>query len=261
MRKFRLCLLALLAISASVGAFAQKRPADGGYKFWKHKKTMQIHYSNHTMLNKMGGEESAAFSLGMVRFRSIYLHREPIAQRVKLGMDIGLGMHVAHFGGGSEQDRYGMPSHYEGPLGYVGSAPLVNGDAEDEMMALPNIGTNQLDLGLKIGPSVTVNPIDDLRVMAYYHVAPSMSLYNAGVMDISYSFVPFLEYGLEVTYRAFGVGMEIAEGIGNYKSIIPLLESLASSDEEDAVTTNTKIDVPGMPLATKALRFYIAFRF
>lgn len=36
---------------------------------------------------------------------------------------------------------------------------------------------------------------------------------------------------------------------------------LAPSDEEDAVMTNTKIDVPGMPLATKALRFYIAFRF
>lgn len=127
-------------------------------------------------------------------------------------------------------------------------------------MGLTNIGANQLDLGIKIGPSVTINPVGDLRLMVYYHVTPSISLCNSGLIDVAYSFVPFFEYGLEVTYRAFGVGVEMNEGVGYYKSLMPLIESLMSSDEEEGAV-NSKVAVLGMPQASKALRLYVALRF
>lgn len=254
----RICLFSVLVACISTKGLAQDELSNKGYKFWKHKKTTQIHYSTHTILNSTGGEENAVWSFGLVRFRNIYLHKKPIAHRIKFGMDFGFGMHVSHFKSGNEENGYGVPSHYEGSLGYIGDLSFV--ESEDESMGLTNIGANQLDLGIKIGPSVTINPVGDLRLMVYYHVTPSISLCNSGLMDVAYSFVPFFEYGLEVTYRAFGVGVEMNEGVGYYKSLMPLIESLMSSDEEEGAV-NSKVAVLGMPQASKALRLYVALRF
>lgn len=254
----RICLFSFLIAYVSMGAFAQGDLSNNGYKFWKHKKTIQIHYNTHTMLNSAGGEENAAWSFGLVRFRNIYLHKKPIAQRIKFGIDFGFGVHASHFQSGNEENGYGVPSHYEGPLGYLGDLSFV--ESEEGTMGLTNIGANQLDIGLKVGPSITINPVGNLRLMAYYHVTPSISLCNSGMMDATYSFVPFFEYGLEVTYRAFGVGIEMNEGVGNYKSLIPLIEGLTSSDEEEG-TVNSKVAIAGMPQASKALRLYVALRF
>lgn len=259
MKFLRICILSAFAVMTSMGVSAQDNKLISGYNFWKHKKTTQIHYSTHTTLNSAGGEEKAAWSAGMVKIRNIYLHKPPIAQRIKFGIDWGIGCHVSHFNSGDEENRYGLPSHYEGPLGYVGDpSNIVLG--EEETTPLPNIGTNQLDLGVKIGPSITINPVASLRLVAYYHVAPSISLYNTSMTDISYSFIPFLEYGLEATYRALGVGVEVSEGVGNYKSLTPLIENLMSSDEE-AGTINSQATIYGIPQASKALRFYVALRF
>lgn len=254
----RICLCTVLIACVSTRVLAQGDLSNNGYKFWKHKKTTQIHYNTHTMLNSAGGEETADWSFGLVRFRNIYLHKKPIAHRIKFGIDFGFGVHASHFKTGNEENGYGAPSHYEGPLGYVGDLSFV--ESEEESMGLTNIGANQLDLGIKLGPSITINPVGDLRLMAYYHVTPSISLCNSGMMDVTYSFVPFFEYGLELTYRAFGVGIEMSEGIGNYKSLMPLIEGLMSSDEEEG-TVNSKVAIAGMPQASKALRLYAALRF
>lgn len=141
---------------------------------------------------------------------------------------------------------------YTGPSGYLGDEPLPETPGDGEQMPWylsvlqENKGRHGFDIGLVIGPSLTVNPVADLRITAYWHFAPS------GGMFLRYStleagYIPYMNYGVELSYRWFGIGVERKYGIASFWNINNYAVNGSFSDP-------AKYKLEGYS-------FYVAFRF
>ena len=225
----------ILCIFITLPTLAQEEKKE--YDFWGHKKSLRIGYTFHTLENSYGGKQEPDMAFNMARVHTFYLHKKAIANRLKFGIDLGFSVNYAKYGDDIDE------IDYTGPTGFIGTESDYY-EEDDEMI---KIGIHQLDMGLKIGPSLTYNPVGNLRLVAYFHVTPSYSaMLNDG--DISSSFVPFFDTGMEISYRWFGLGAEITKGVGKYKSIVP-----ESSESE--------IELPKNEYGTNSVRVYLAFRF
>ncbi len=126
---------------------------------------------------------------------------------------------------------------------------------------IPEFGIHQIDFGIAIGPSITVRPFGDWRLNAYFHVTPSASVF-INDDEVSTSFVPFLDYGIEASWRWIGVGVEMRQGQGKYKD-------MTSKIVENIIPDNVTSNIPGgilesdekIKLKTKAVRVYLSIRF
>lgn len=99
-----------------------------------------------------------------------------------------------------------------------GSGLKFNEDFDDDDFYEADLGVHQVEIGLGIGPSVNVAPfcmktnkLKYLRASVYCHVKPSLSMIVlSGDDDTSlYGAVPiFVNYGLRISYRSIGIGIE-----------------------------------------------------
>ena len=107
---------------------------------------------------------------------------------------------------------------------------------------------HQLEYGMQIGPSVTINPVHHLKVSAYFRVTPS---YSMMYLDDSFNsnFALFYSFGGSVAWKVISVGVEGRWGQAKYNGF-----SLEDADLEGISSTKTK-------LKTNSVRFYVGFRF
>ncbi len=80
-----------------------------------------------------------------------------------------------------------------------------------------NIGRHQFEYAMQVGPSVTVNPIDHLKINAYFRYAPSFS----GILindEFSYNYASFFVTGAAISYKVISVGIESRWGKAKYKN-------------------------------------------
>ncbi|MGL5014844.1 MAG: hypothetical protein ACRC6V_11215 [Bacteroidales bacterium] len=83
---------------------------------------------------------------------------------------------------------------------------------------------HQLELGMQVGPSVTVTPVKGLNISAYFRFAPSFATRVAVDDDIEENYVggayaSFFVTGASVSYKIIGLGVEKRWGNPNYKNI------------------------------------------
>lgn len=160
--------------------------------------------------------------------RTYYLHRRPLLGMVKIGLDWSwLDVNYANY-----------------------SLTSKSGLAGTELPV--NLGAHQVDIGMSIGPSVTVRPIGGLKVSAYGRFTPSCSL--AILEEQTHAdFVGFFNVGASVAWNAFSVGLEGRWGKAKYGGAL-----LSGEDGEERVP-----DIQGSPsrLKTSSLRLYFGFRF
>lgn len=182
---------------------------DDGY--WKRKKYNRISFNtNHFSFLSSTEEMPVTLSLGLDTGRNIYLHKTPIAGMLKIGLDLGFDFNYMAF------DLESDHNDYEGPSGYVGDAPLED---YGDMDFFANLSGHHISLGLAIGPSLTLNPIDKVRICGYAHFVPSASFFAQGMsMNIGYS--PMMKYGLEASYGMIGFGVEYNHGLNTYTDMI-----------------------------------------
>lgn len=230
----------LLCMCVASCAFAQSKE----YDFWKHKKTLKLGYSIQSMENEFGGKQDAKMAFDLSQVKTIFLHKKAIAGKVKFGIDWGFNVEYAYFDAEDGLDGY------TGVTGYTGTGNSYY-EPEDEAEGLNIKGIHQLDYGLKVGPSITYNPVGNLRLCAYFHCTPSLSMQILNG-DYGYGFVPFFDTGLEISYRWIGLGAEIRKGVGKYNSIAELMDE---GEDEDY-----HFDFPKSKYGTSALRFYLVFR-
>lgn len=72
----------------------------------------------------------------------------------------------------------------------------------DEQEDNINIGRHQFEYAMQVGPSVTVNPIDHLKINAYFRYAPSFS----GILiddEFSCNYASFFVTGLLFRTKSF----------------------------------------------------------
>lgn len=215
----------LMAVDGERTKADKKKSRKAAKGVWDRKKVRNIAYSMQTLSPDFGNEINGKFSVALVSGRSIYLHKSPIAGMIKFSIDLGADINYAQY----------LPAEGD----YNMDSSLT------EYIGIGISGRHHLDIGMFLGPAVSVNPVSDLMVTAYFRFVPS---YSAFLMDVDayHGFTPFFTYGGEVTWKWIGLGVEGRSGYGSYSSIMSLFNGGESMKAG---------------YATQAVRCYISFRF
>lgn len=169
--------------------------------------------------------------------RTYYLHKKPIAGLIKFGIDWNfIDVNFAQY-----------PDF---PAVSSGTTETDTEQADYSMM--------QIEYGMGIGPSVTVNPVSHLKVCAYFHVTPSYSLIIQNG-ELYSNYATFFNVGLTVAYKKISIGIENRwcgyTDCGNVKLSRP--ENMYDKD-------GNFIDpfaFYGAKVKTNTLRLFIGYRF
>lgn len=231
-------------------------------KFWKRRGGLRLHYTtSHDLENKASGEKlESKFGFGIDRVWSIALHKKPIFDRIKFAAEIGLSLNYTQF---DENKNF--------ILGEASTGNSVIDEAKDEL----ELGYHQADLGVKLGLGIIYRPFikQDFRVQGFCHWTPSGSaLVNDD--DVSASFVSFMDYGVELSWKRFGVGVEMRQGTGKYKIMSDeVVEKFADKANEKINSVSNQLTGQDLineineskdekfKLKTKALRVYLVVKF
>lgn len=172
--------------------------------------------TNIDELSELNSEWGASISWG----KTFYLHRKPIGRVLKFGLDwTWLDLNGACF----EQDMYS----------------IFDGDYHETLY--------QLDAGMQFGPSITVNPVDHLKISTYFRVTPTFATVYAVENELFLkNYATYLNAGLSVAWRLLSLGVEYRTGKTSYDDLGELSELM-----------------PGVAidLNTTSWRMYFGFRF
>lgn len=200
------------------------------------KQSLSMQDANCTWNNSIG--------VALTRGRTYYLHKKPILGMIKFGIDwsffdVNFSLYEDKFGflsgeNGNAYGNYYNPSEeYNIQEGYDDYDDEGAGSAEKMYQA---------EIGMQIGPSVTINPIDHLKVNGYFRVTPSYSMLYCGD-EFNGSYGTFFSAGGAVSYKVISLGIEGRWGNTKYASLM---------GDEDGESLKCK---------TGSTRFYISFRF
>ena len=172
--------------------------------------------TNIDELSELNSEGGASLSWG----KTFYLHRKPIGRVLKFGLDwTWLDLNGACF----EQDMYS----------------IFDGDYHETLY--------QLDAGMQFGPSITVNPVDHLKISTYFRVTPTFAtVYAVENALFLKNYASYLDAGFSVAWRLLSLGVEYRTGKTSYDDLGELSELM-----------------PGVAidLNTTSWRMYFGFRF
>lgn len=145
-------------------------------------------------------------------------------------------------------------------------------DSEDELFDTDKISTQQLHLGVGIGPAVAFVPFSSannalrfLRVNLYGHFNPSASavLFKnyKGDTEASWAFVAAYDLGFNFQWRNFVLGFEGRWGKAKYNSIISSDEDDWDYDMEEGNLTYNDSENKKQTLKNSSFRISLGFRF
>ena len=156
-------------------------------KVWKRRAYyLNLSYGMQTL---KGGSTNlkSDMAFALVWGRTYYLHKKPIAGLLKFGLDANfIDLNYAQY-----------PDF-----------PKTETNTTQEDTDILNLGIKQADFGIGVGPSVTVNPIDQLKICGYFHVTPSYSLLIQNGELYSH-YTTFFNVGLTPTYKVIQLGFEM----------------------------------------------------
>lgn len=208
----------------------------------KRKKYFHIGYMNQTLTNQdipdLEWKSGFGFSMGMGR--TYYLHKKPLFNMVKFGLDATwLDISYAKY-----LQPKGWKEAYE-------SAELDDGE---------NLGTHQVEIGLHIGPSLTINPVNHLKLSGYFHFIPSGSIIILNE-EANASYVSNFAVGAAISYKVISLGIESRWGKAKYNSLSVDEEDADFEDIEEGFDVDDALVTGKNRMKTKSLRFYLTFRF
>lgn len=195
-------------------------------KIWKDRaKYFNISYVKQNLSAEDANYKyNSSLGVAITNGRTYYLHKKPILGMIKFGIDwsffdVNFAMYE------------NSVSSYE--------------EEDDDIY--------QAEIGMQIGPSVTVNPIDHLKVNGYFRVTPSYSMMYSGE-EFNGSYGTFFSVGGAVSYKVISLGIERRWGKTKYKSLVDLGDITGEDDEPSS-------GAPKSIWKTGSTRFYISFRF
>ena len=120
-----------------------------------------------------------------------------------------------------------------------------------------DLGIMQLEAGMGIGPSITINPVDQLKACVYFHVTPSYSLMVQN-NNAYHHYATFFNLGLTVSYKIISLGIESRwSGKTSY-------DGLAMDRTDDVYDDDGVFHDPfesiGMKMKTNTFRIFIGLR-
>lgn len=180
-------------------------------KIWKRSKYFYIAYGM-TSLDRGNGQPKLnsdfAFSIG--RGKTYYLHKKPLLGMIKFGLDwTFFDIAVAQY------------------------------EEEDGLYTRDDSYIYKGEISMQFGPSITVNPIDFLKVNLYFRYDPTYSMiFNTDGNEFKGNYGSYFNTGLAASYKVISLGYEYRWG-----------------------STSYKIDDENQTWKTSGNYFYISFRF
>lgn len=198
-------------------------------KIWNDRaKYFNISYVKQSLSTEDSNlEYNSSLGVAVTNGRTYYLHKKPILGMIKFGIDwsyfdVNFAMYENETNSGYEKEK---------------------------------VSTYQAEIGMQIGPSVTVNPIDHLKVNGYFRVTPSYSMMYADE-EFNGSYGTFFSAGGAISYKVISIGIESRWGKTKYKSLVDIGEFMGEDEGMSSEGGTTK-----STWKTNSTRFYISFRF
>ena len=224
-------------------------------RVWKRRRYVNFCYiTSQTLTNKDidGVEWKSKFGVALARGTTYYMHRKPIVGMIKIGLDwTQLDLTYVKYEDPSESDGSSTSSTQRFRPLYFDSYESTDYDLGIDL------GMQQIEYAMHIGPSVTVNPVDYLKVAAYFHYVPTGTV---ALLDskASFAFANNFAFGMTVAYKVISLGFETRWGSGKYNSF--------DSEELDVDIENSSNPISALftektKMKTKSFRLMLALRF
>ena len=180
-------------------------------QIWKRSKYFYVAYGM-TSLDRGSGQPklNSNFAVSIGRGKTYYLHKKPLLGMIKFGLDwTFFDIAVAQYG-------------VERGLSAEDDSDIYKGE-----------------ISMQFGPSITVNPVDFLKVNLYFRYDPSYSMmFNTDGNKFKGNYGSYFNTGLAASYKVISLGYECRWG-----------------------STSYKIDDENQTWKTSGNYFYISFRF
>lgn len=188
---------------------------------------LNFNYSSAKLSQPSTDKISNDFGIGITVGHTYYLHKEPVANIFRFGLDATwFDINYNKF----SYDRYRSTGEKRSP---------------------GNI--HEGEVGMHIGPSVTVTPVKRLNIKAYFRYAPSCAfLYDTKGNDDkpSFSYSSMFVGGLCANYGVIGAGFEARFGSAKLSEYQTQSNDLSKKEEAEKVST----DISG-------IRVYLSINF
>jgi len=181
--------------------------------------------------------------------KTYYLHKKPLLNMIKFGID-ATWFELSYA-------KYSEPDVFAEGGSYTRAYNDYSSGYEDYYEEDFDLGIHQIDASMHVGPSVTVNPVGDLKVAAYFHYVPT---YSMVVIDDSFGhgYVSNFAFGASVAYKAISVGIE-------HRWAKKATYNGLSFDEEgmdyDAPDFEDVIESDKWKMKSKSFRVFLSFRY
>lgn len=227
-------------------------------KVWKQKKIFNIGFMNQTLKNvdiddKMDSKSAFFLQIG----RTISLHKKPIANVLKFGLDFVTDVSYASYEKIETEDVYGED---------------YDEDIFGEILDI-ELGRHQLSAGIGVGPSVTYAPfanksggVAHFKVNTYFRLTPSFSaiiLSDGDDTEFNSAFCLYKNWGIGVQWKAIYAGFETRWGEAKYKMTSfgeDSFEDLEDMEEFEGINSLFNSGEK-IKFKTTSSRIYIGFRF
>lgn len=271
MKKFIYCFLAWLF---PLGVYAQKAPVNDVHSdkvdsltqvvndlssqvkkaeddkrseaIWKKRsKYFQIGYMNQTLTNQdiPDMKWKSDFGVSLAFGRTFYLHKKPLFNMLKFGLD-ATWLDISY-------------AKYSQPEGWVEPSEAIEQEYPEEEI---DLGVHQVELGLHVGPSITLNPVNHLKISGYFHFIPSGSILIMND-EANSSYVSNFAAGAAIAYKAISLGIESRWGKAKYNSFSGDESAMDTEDMEGDFDLDDALTSGKNRMITKSIRFYLTFRF
>ena len=222
-------------------------------RIWKKRaKYFNIGYiTNQTLTDKVDAEAEwkSDFCVSLTFGKTYYLHKKPLLNMIKFGID-ATWFELSYA-------KYSEPDVFAEGGSYTRAYNDYSSGYEDYYEEDFDLGIHQIDASMHVGPSVTVNPVGDLKVAAYFHYVPT---YSMVVIDDSFGhgYVSNFAFGASVAYKAISVGIE-------HRWAKKATYNGLSFDEEgmdyDAPDFVDVIESDKWKMKSKSFRVFLSFRY
>lgn len=207
MRKAKFLLMGALLFS--ICAYGQTDD-----RHWK-KKYLNIGFVN-TSFNQEGTPQlKSNYGASLTVGRTFYLHKKPIANILKFGID-ATWFDINYTNYDVTHITYWNTNKFQ---------------------------IHEGEIGMQVGPSLTINPISKMNIHVYFRYAPSFSCFYADD-EFQGGYATYIVGGGSLTYSFFGLGLEWRHGTSKFDSL------LNWSNVSENIETKTN-----------GIRAYITFKF
>ena len=213
-----LCTIAPLALYASD---YDKDNSKGGV--WGRKKYTNLSWVNQTLtdMNSPGNNFKSNFGGSIATGKTYYFHKKPILGLMKIGFDwTMIDINYAKYSDGNSLNSGIMTKSGDG------FDDIITEDKPVTSFLTKDWGKNQVDLAMHFGASLTVNPVDFLKLKGYFRFAPTLSgIVSKGEgadleeMLLYGGYGSLWVSGIAVSYKVISLGIERRWGNVSYRSI------------------------------------------